>query len=161
MTDVPAPSAQLSPAFDRARTLSRILMVILAISFWVGIGVAVCVVVIGFVPGAAEWAQRFQHFRPFHHGDLSVTVGALLFLAAMVPSLFALHHARRVFEHFADGEVFAAATIADMRTAALWLTIAGIVPPRAIVLVVGIAGYVAAYVMAEARRIADDNAGIV
>jgi hypothetical protein len=161
MTDVPAPSPQLSPEFDRARTLSRVLMVILTISFWVGIAVAICIAIIGFVPGVAEWTHRFPHVPPFHHGDIPVAVGALLFLAAMVPSLFALHHARRVFEHFAKGEVFASATIADMRTAALWLTIAGIVPPRAIVLIVGISGYVAAYVMAEARRIADDNAGIV
>jgi len=162
MTDTPSPSPQLSPEFDRARKLSRILAVVLTISFWIGIAVAICTAAVGFVPGAETWLQHhLSHFRSYGHHDVPLSVAVLLFLAAMIPSLFALHHARRVFLHFAKGEVFAAATIADMRTAALWVTIAGIVPPRAIVLMVGVAGYVAAYVMAEARRIADDNAGIV
>jgi hypothetical protein len=70
-------------------------------------------------------------------------------------------YARRLFARFAAGDVFTAATIGVMRTAALWLTIAGFIPFQPLTLIVGVATYVAAYVMVEACRLADDSASIV
>ena len=158
MTDTPAASPQLSPEFDRARKLSRILEILLTIAFWGGV-VAGPLGALWVLNGVGEH-HWLPHIPPFHN-EFPKPVAAVLVILVLIPSLGALFFARRVFAQFAKGEVFAAETIAHMRTAALWVTIAGIVPPRAIVLVVGIAGYVATYVMAEARRIADDNAGIV
>jgi hypothetical protein len=104
-----------------------------------------------------------------------------------IPPLFILHHARRMFRYFKRGEVFGAAPIDHIRLTGLWLMIS--VPftfvaqillnlavrapdvaartPRVyfdnnpVFLLFGLGIYVAAYVMAEARRIADENASIV
>ena len=96
--------------------------------------------------------------------------------------LLILHHASRAFVQFAKGEVFVTTAIARIRSAGLWLVIAGFaagveqvlfnlfagVRPIALelqlrptLLFVGLAVYVMAYVMAEAQRIAADNASIV
>ena len=89
-----------------------------------------------------------------------------------------MHHTRRVFEHFAMGEIFLP-VISHVRRTGLWLIISFFAPIVAQMtlnamklshgqahgtawpLVIGIVTFIAAYVMEEARRIAADNAEIV
>ncbi len=154
--EIPANPA-LSPGFDKARRLSKILVFVL------GLGIVfIIIAMIGVaIYGASPDLQALiaEHSRrtipPFSWGKY-----ALLFLAA-VPCLLALLYARRLFARFAEGDVFSLGTIALMRTAALWIVLAGVMPPDPFTLVIGMAAYVAAYVMAEARRLADDSASIV
>jgi hypothetical protein len=189
------PALALSPAFERARTLSRIMTVIFTIAF--------CVM------AAALVAAPVMVVFPSLHGGIGlphgirIPIGALrggpaigAMAAAMLmllPITLTLHHARRLFACFAKGEVFAARPIAHIRAAGLWLTvsfftdIAGIMllrycgienrigaslpamaprhsliaPEFLGVLFTGIATIIAAYVMGEARRIADENASIL
>jgi hypothetical protein len=99
-----------------------------------------------------------------------------------LPALVLLHHAQRLFRLFARGEVFAPAPIHHIRVIGAWLIVwafastAGHIalnlatgahpvighvqfePP---LLAFGIATTIAATVMAEARRIADENASIL
>lgn len=154
--EIPA-DPQLSPGFDRARRLSRILVFILGLGF-----VAILLAMIGVaIYGASPDLQALiaEHSRKaiprFTWGKY-----ALLLLHA-APCLVALLYARRLFARFAEGDVFSLGTIALMRTAALWIVLAGVMPPDPLTLVIGMATYVAAYVMAEARRLADENASIV
>ena len=114
--------------------------------------------------------------------NLQRVYAAAALAAVTVPTLFILHHAQRVFRHFKHGEVFTTAPIEHIRQTGLWLMISlganfvgqilidlAVRPPQEAVdldadplfLLFGLGVYVAAYVMAEARRIADDNAGIV
>jgi putative transcriptional regulator len=67
----------------------------------------------------AQWAMV-----PIAGKSFGPRAGAILSLAAgVVPSLFLLHHARRLFAHFAKGEVFNTASIGHIRAAGLWLLI--------------------------------------
>jgi hypothetical protein len=94
--------------------------------------------------------------------------------------LFLMHHTRRVFGHFARGEVFVLPVSGHIRGAGLWMIISffaniaaqtalrltGMMPPgqshgTAWPLVIGIVTFIAAYVMAEAQRIAADHAEII
>lgn len=154
--EIPA-NPPLSPGFDKARRLSRILSAILAVGF-----ILIIVAMVGFTlymaaPGLQEFIAGLakKPIPPVGWGKYGLVI------LHAVPSLLALHYARRLFARFADGEVFSLATIEVMRRAALWIVVSGLVPPQASTLVVGMATYVAAYVMAEARRLADDSAGIV
>jgi hypothetical protein len=98
-----------------------------------------------------------------------------------IPILFLMHHARLLFRHFARGDVFAATAIAHIRAAGLWLIaypFAGIaggilvvasgvthavhhIVPGLWPLATGVTTFIAAHVMAEAQRIAAENAEIV
>jgi hypothetical protein len=154
--EIPA-NPVLSPGFDRARKLSRILVVLLGLGF-----VSIILAIIGVaIYGASPELQALiaEHSRRtiprFTWGKY-----ALLVLHA-IPCLLALLYARRLFARFAEGDVFSLGTIALMRTAALWIVLAGVLPPDPLTIVIGMATYVAAYVMAEARRLADDSASIV
>jgi hypothetical protein len=159
MTETPEIPAnpQLSTGFDRARKLSRIL------AFVLGLGIVlIAIALIGvtiYMASPDLQAVIAEHSRKpiprFGWGKY------VLLLVAAVPCFLALRYARRLFQRFAEGDVFSAATIGLMRTAALWITVAGLIPPQPLTLIIGMATYVAAYVMAEACRIADDNASIV
>jgi hypothetical protein len=106
-------------------------------------------------------------------------VGAFFLMVGVLPGLFLLVHARRLFSGFAHGDVFTAGAIAHVRALGLWLVISAFATLVAKLglaaasgqhldaglkidtLVFGIATFVAAHVMAEARRIADENASIL
>jgi hypothetical protein len=170
----------LSPGFDRARKLSRIMAVIFTIGFWLTLLAAILVLAVPFVPG--NGMVGFYDVSVSLNG-LSFTQRAWVTLAmemVALPMLFLTHHARRLFGHFARGEVFVLPVIADIRQAGLWLivsffaNIAGetwllatkTVPPGHVhettwPLLIGIVTFIAAYVMEEAQRIAADNAEIV
>jgi hypothetical protein len=97
----------------------------------------------------------------------------------MIPALFLLHHARRLFGCFWRGEVFAAASVSHIRAAGFWLVVSAFAAMVATIglysthgvkadveldlrsVVFGIATFIAAYVMGEARRIADENASFL
>lgn len=182
MSDAPALTITpvLSPSFDRARRLSRLLLVLFSILFWLTLALLVA------IPGMALWP---------HAGSIKLSgpaislVGlsgiqraeaALILALSLLPALFLLHHTRRVFGSFSQGEVFAPKPIAHMRATGIWLiasffvtiathlllTALKISPPAQIdaqgwQLLAGIATTVAAHVMAEAQRIADENASIL
>ena len=151
--EIPAAPA-LSPRFDRARRLSKILVFALTAC----LGVVALLAFTGYMlsPDLQTFvAERFHKIPPIHHHKYFFA------LVAAVPYGLALIFARKLFARFAAGEVFTPATIGIMRTAALWLTGSGFIPFQPLTLLAGIATYVAAYVMEEACRIADDSASIV
>lgn len=172
----------LSPGFDRARQISRLLAVLLAIGFWVTLAFLVTLPVLLIWPVAGRVEDSGLIFDPAAL-SLGHRAGAILaILLGTAPSLFVLHHAARAFIQFAKSEVFVARAIAHIRSAGFWLTIAGFATGveqvlfnlftgarpiahqlslRPTLLFVGLAVYVMAYVMSEAQRIAADNASIV
>jgi hypothetical protein len=175
----------LSPDFGKARRLSRIMTVILAVGFWVTLIWLAAQPVLLIWPTAGGWgvlgrpgaivAPASLPFGPRAGAVLAVVLG-------VAPSLLVLHHAGRVFANFARGLVFAVANIAHIRAIGLWLVVSGFASAveqvlfnlatattpvardldlKPLLIVFGVAVYVAAYVMAEAQRLADDNAAIV
>ncbi len=174
---------QPSPGFDKARHISRILALLLAIGFWVTLAWLIAVPVLLISPVGGGWGNIAG--VTIDPAALSVghRAGAILaILLGTVPSLLILHHAARAFVQFAKGEVFVATAIAHIRSAGFWLIISGfataveqvlfnlfaVVRPiahelalRPALFFVGLAVYVMAYVMSEAQRIAADNASIV
>ncbi|MGE4064475.1 MAG: hypothetical protein AB7E79_14000 [Rhodospirillaceae bacterium] len=154
--EIPA-NPQLSPGFDKARRLSRILVFFLSAGFVLGVIAILCFTVYMASPELQAFIAGISK-HPIGKIGLATYVFGVL---SSIPVFLALFYARRLFQRFADGDVFSLPTIGLMRTAAMWITIAGIVPPRPLTLVIGMATYVAAYVMAEARRLADDSASIV
>lgn len=145
----------LSPGFDRARRLSRILVYALTACIVIGIIGLIAFGVIMVSPGLKALIVK-------HIGHELPRSGKFVFaLVAAVPYGLALIYARKLFSRFAAGEVFTPATIGILRTAALWLTVSGFLPFQPLTLIAGIATYVAAYVMVEACRLADDAASIV
>ncbi len=158
-SDTPAVAASLalSPGFDRARRLSRILVVLLTVGFWLGIAMLMGFTAFVLSPDLQDLVAR--HIK---HPVRGFTGGHGLFLVLhAVSALIATFYARRLFVRFADGDVFTPGTIGLIRQVALWIVIAGVLPPSPFVLIVGLATYIAGYVMAEAARIADDSASIV
>lgn len=133
------------------------------------------------LPGmaAAEWAKHSS--LPL--GGISIGRKLLLvvdFLAAMAPTLLILSHGRKLFAGFTRGEVFTEASIAHLKALGFWLIVSVVVgflvqmfffaiaqiretafDIEPMTLLYGAMTYVAAYVMAEARRIAADHAEIV
>ena len=169
----------LSPSFDRARTLSRILAVLFTIGFWLALALAICVPPLAVWPhaGSIKWDTYLIEFT-----GLSTARRAWLLAAVevgMIPYLFLLHHARKLFGCFWRGEVFAIASVSHIRAAGFWLVISALAGMAAKIgiysatniktdveldersLVFGIVTFIAAYVMAEARRLADENASIL
>ncbi len=190
MTDLSfAAGPALSPAFGQARRLSRILARLFALFFWLTLFfLAVVAVLIWWpTPLVMDWDGA-----PVPLG-LVAHAAALPMALDCVPGLFMLHHARRLFGCFAQGEVFAAHPVAHIRGVGVWLIISAVlhlvlaciyalfsmafghvghpenfysrgfdaVTQNIGTTVMGTAILVAAYVMAEARRIADDNAGFL
>jgi hypothetical protein len=173
----------LSPAFDRARKISRVMGVIFTIAFlvWLFVLIASLVSVIIQRPHAGVGLVAGKIIVPLGNLRGWRAAGAMAGVALfVVPIVMTLHHARKLFGRFARGEVFAVKPIAHIRGAGLWLTasfftdsaglfvlsysgVATPVSPVAFLgtLFTGIATIVAAYVMEEARRIAVDHAEIV
>lgn len=181
MTDALAPPAPtLSPAFDRARMLSRLMAVLFTIAFWLSAVILACLpaMLIWPLAGSINLGGTIVSFA-----DLTRQQHVLAFLAVvvnLVPALFLLHHTRRVFGAFAQSQVFAPLTIAHIRSTGIWLVAcffggattvplmigAGLHEPGQLPLdfwplVIGITTFIAAHVMTEAARIAADHAEIV
>jgi hypothetical protein len=187
MTDpIPAVAGPgLSPDFNKAKQISSIMTIILAVCFWGTLAWLAVLPVSLIWPGAVGWGGLWQSGVAIAPASLSVgaRTGALLAIVLSVtPPLLVLHHAIRAFANFAKGRVFVPATIAHLRAIGLWLIVSGFasgmsqalfnvfarVHPvahdldfRPVLIAFGIGISVAAYVMAEAQRIADDNAAII
>jgi len=175
----------LSPDFERARKLSRFMAVMFTIAFWLTLLGTIVILAIPFVPYRPHGDTSVVGFN-----DITVVVGGLSFgqrawvslvmVIAALPTVFLMHHTRRVFGHFARGEVFILPVIGHVRQAGLWLVISffaniagqtalrltGLIPREqahgsAWPLIIGVVTFIAAYVMAEAQRIAADHAEIV
>lgn len=177
-------TSQLSPGFHRARSLSRVLAVLLGIGFWFTtiVGAALIGTVLlarTFLPADAAFAFNSP---PFYISSLSLVGNLGIVLSLLLrfgPSAAALYFGRRVFVGFAKGAVFASATIADIRATSLSMVAVALATSidqfvfnlsigrmggatfNPEILFFGLCAYVCAYVMAEARRLADDNASIV
>jgi len=182
MTDISFASQApiLSPAFDKARRLSRILARVFAVFFWlvlVYLALASLLMAVAPVGVTLDWQDVMLPLAGHSAGEH--LLGAFSLALGVLPGLFLLRHAQRLFGCFARGEVFADRPVAHIRAAGFWLVVSAIAAMIAKIglnsasgthanieldiqsLVFGAATFVAAHVMAEARRIADDNAGIL
>ncbi len=160
MTETPempetTPIPPLSPGFDRARRLSRALVIALTVCLVLGVIALIAFTAYMLSPDLQDLIARHTTHRLPGKGKYAFA------LIAAVPYGLALIYARKLFARFAAGEVFTAQTIGVLRTAALWLTVSGFLPFQPLTLIAGVATYVAAYVMVEACRLADDSASIV
>jgi hypothetical protein len=186
MSESFAPATTLSPDFERARKLSRVMAVLFTIAFWLTLAGTMLLLGLPLDPllergGVGHGIVGFYDIKVSLEG-LSVLQCVWVMLAfemATLPVLFLLHHARLVFGHFAKGEIFVLPVIDHIRSAGLWLIISFFAPMLAQMalnllqlsqgqahgstwpLTIGAVTFIAASVMAEARRIADDNASIV
>jgi len=199
---------QLSSQFKKASTLSRFLAELLRVAFWLTLFLAIALIGIALL-SAMNVSMSWGPLRPdavvsFNSPQIPVAslsgwsklgIGAA-FLMRFGPSIAALHYGHRAFTRFARGEVFNLATIADIRSASLWMVVtafatgidqvifntavglgstfptfhpatwfaglsAGGLSFNPGMFFFGLCTYVAARVMAEARRIADDNASFI
>ncbi|MES2472033.1 MAG: hypothetical protein V4601_04225 [Pseudomonadota bacterium] len=170
----PAPLAS-SPSFERARNLSGLLWWFFVINF------GVTALWLASAPVLLVWPE----IGSFNLDDTIVSMAGLPMperiraVAALVvstlPALVLLYHAIQVFGCFRKGEVFAARPIAHIRAAGFWTIVWAFAPSAAqlilqghvrmkfepALLAFGIATFIAAHVMAEAQRIADENASIL
>lgn len=175
------PSPALSPAFERARKLSVFMLGVFTFAFWMTLALLVAIPVMVAIPGANGSLDLGYAIVSFAKLSGLQRIGAGLALAiGAIPVLLLMHHARRLFRHFARGEVFTATAIGHIRAAGVWLIVsffaaiagrivlalsgvpqtsqndAGLWP-----LITGITTFIAAHVMTEAARIAAENAEIV
>ncbi len=104
---------QLSPGFERARRISRIISILLAIAFWS------MLLVLAFLCGVALWPHEaaIGAMSPGVHLGLPFA-----YFLSIGPVVVALHYGQRVFIHFAHGEVFSTATVAHIRLSALLIS---------------------------------------
>lgn len=183
MSQTAPQSAAPLPGLSRARLLSRIMAWIFTAAFLVLLTTLVAAPVFIAFP-SLDGGIGLPHGIRISFADLSgwPAIGTLAAVSLLVvPILFTLYHACKLFGYFAVGEVFTARPITQMRAAGMWLTacfftnIAGVlllqfcghkilIGPHTEyfgVLFTGIATTIAAYVMDEARRLADENASIV
>ncbi len=170
----------LSPAFERARSLSRLLSTLFAIGFGPTLFYLVVVAVLMVVPLAKTIGWEDTALVPLAgHALWQRVLGAFSLAVGVLPGLFLLVHARRLFGGFAQGEVFTQQAIGHVRAIGLWLMVSCVATLiakiglgaangdhidaglRVETAIYGLATFVAAHVMAEARRIADDNASIL
>jgi hypothetical protein len=165
----------LSPSFERARILSKTLRWFFVINF------GVTALWLASVPVLLIWPDAASYNLD---GSVVAVAGlpmperinaVLAIIVRTGPALVLLYHAIRIFDCFARGEVFAAAPIAHIRAAGFWTILWAFAPSaaqfileyhirikfEAPLLAFGVATMIAAYVMAEARRIADENASFL
>ncbi len=173
-------------SFGRARSLSRAIAALLALGLWATIlaDLVLAIAVLFFFPvlaanAAAEWAQLSN--TPLS----SLGLGQRLFFVAdlilySAPTILILFNLRSLFVQFAHGQIFTEGSIARLKNIGLWLLISVVTSNLAQIvffriadlrqpdfdlkilpLMFGAMTYVAAYIMAEAQRIAADNAEIV
>ena len=174
------PAPALSPSFDRARMLSRIMALLFTIAFWLIAAVLACLPLMLVWPMDAGLTINGELVR---YADLTRGQQFLAFLAAalnLAAALPLMHHLRRAFGAFARGEVFSSATIVHIRSTGIWLIacfLAGVATVPLMIgaglhdaeqmpvdfwpLFTGLTTFIAAHVMTEASRIAADHAEIV
>jgi hypothetical protein len=172
-------------SFDRARRISLVIVLLFDIALWVAsaLFVVVPIILLFFLPNVAAFsanmsrviAAELAKYSGQFFADLSIGRRLLLtvdFLVAMAPTLFILFHGRRLFAGFARGQVFTEASIAHLKALGFWLIVSAVfglfvhmfffaIAATLLPFLYGAMTYVAAYIMAEARRIAADNAEIV
>lgn len=184
-------SSTLSPDFARARKLSRVMAVIFTIAFWVALLGAILILCTPLDPIIERGGHGLIGHGNVGVGAAGITVSLeglsivqcvwvmLALEITIIPVVFLMHHARRVFGHFARGEIFVLPVIVHIRQAGLWLVISFFAPIVGQMtlnalklshgqthgtiwpLVIGVVTVIAAYVMTEAQRIAAENAEIV
>ena len=168
----------VAPSFNRARRLSRAIYLVLT--------AALCLIVAGVLLAIVALVLANSALpTPIPEATGPLTMSRRLILAGdlilfSTPTVIILFYLRTLFLHFAHGEVFTADNIALIRNVGLWLLVSAVTNGVAqfilfwdlavkepdydfepIALLYGAMTWVAAYIMAEARRIADDNASIV
>ena len=118
----------LSPPFDRARKLSRVIGILFALGFLVMLSVALSAIAFVFLPttpsGVGHGIGFSQGFTAGFKGlDVWQRIGSMAGVELItLPTVLVLHHMRKLFFCFARGEVFAAQPIAQIRWAGLWMT---------------------------------------
>ena len=170
-----APTLAASPSFERARTLSSWLKWLFVVNFWV------TAVWLAAVPLLLIWPESIRYnldgsLVSVAGQPMPERIGAVAALIVRTaPALFLLYHAIKIFSSFAKGEVFVAKPIAHIRAAGFWTIIWAFAPSAAqfilehhirmkfepALLAFGIAAFIAAHVMGEAQRIADEDASIL
>lgn len=168
-----APS--LSPSFERARFWSGILRWFFVINF------GVTALWLASTPLLLIWPEIASYNLD---GSLVAVAGQPMperinaigaIIVRTIPALVLLYHAIRIFGCFAKGEVFAPTPITHIRAAGFWTIVWAFAPSAAqlilehhvrikfepALLAFGVATFIAAYVMGEAQRIADENASIL
>jgi hypothetical protein len=119
----------LSPDFRRARRLSRIMTIVLAIGFWVTLVWLAVQPVLLIWPAAGGWGR-------IGGSDAAIVAPAslafshragavLAIFVGVAPWLLVLHHGGCVFANFAKGQVFIARNTAHIRAVGLWLVVSG------------------------------------
>jgi hypothetical protein len=164
-----------STSYRQARTWSGVLWWFFVINF------AVTALWLASAPLLLIWPQTAS----YNLDDSIVSVAGLpmpervnavlAIIVRTLPALVLLYHAIQVFGCFRKGEVFASRPIAHIRAAGFWTIVWAFAPSAAQLileghvrmkfepplLAFGIATFIAAHVMAEAQRIADENASIL
>ena len=117
---------QLSSSFDRARRVSRIVAVLLAIGFWATLAWLIALPALLIWPVGGGWGNIAGVTVDPAALSVGHRAGAMFaILLGTAPSLLILHHGARAFVQFANGEVFVTTAIAHIRSAGFWLIIAG------------------------------------
>jgi hypothetical protein len=131
----------LSPSFERARKLSRVMAVVFTVGFWMALAGAVVMLAVPFIPLEAHTVVGLGSISvggvpprdAVGLGDIRVSLNGLSFgqrtwvLLAMeivlLPIMLLMHHTRRVFGHFAKAEIFVLPVIGHVRSVGLWLIV--------------------------------------
>jgi hypothetical protein len=166
----------LSPAFDKARSLSQVLMVFFVAAFWLNLAWMLAAAALPIWPEAARFTFDGSLVDVAGQPMPVRLNGVVAIVIRILPALVLLHHAAALFRGFAKGDVFTAAAIARIRAIGAWIIVWAFTPAAAHIvlahnghglhfelpfLAFGGATFVAAHVMGEARRIADENASIL
>jgi len=165
----------LSPTFERARSLSNVLRWFFVINFGVTALWLAAVAALLIWPQIASYSPdgSLMSVAGLPMPERINAVAAITIRTA--PALVLLYHAIKIFGCFAKGEVFAATPIAHIRAAGFWTILWAFTPALSEIvldhqhivkfdpplLAFGIATFIAAHVMGEAQRIADENASIL
>lgn len=178
-------ASPMPASFGRARRLSGVIVLLFNIALWLAwafmvlVPLALLFVLPNLAAFSADAARAVSavltKYSDHFFADLSIGRRLLLtvyFLVAFAPTLFILFHGRGLFAGFAQGRVFTEASIAHLKALGFWLIVSAVlglfvhmiffaIARTLLPFLYGAMAYVAAYVMAEARRIAADHAEIV
>jgi len=165
----------LSPSFERARIWSNVLRCFFIVNFWVTALWLAGVLLVLIWPEAAKYNPDNSLLSVSSLAMPERIKAVAADVARTLPALILLYYAIKIFGCFARGEVFAPVPIAHIRAAGLWTVIWGFAPTAARIILdhhvtvkfepalvaFGIATFIAAHVVGEAQRIADENASIL
>jgi hypothetical protein len=165
----------LSPDFATARVLSQTLRVFFIVNFAVAVVGLLATAIMPLWPQAVQFSlddSLAAAVRLPMEQRVSTAVESVL---QTLPALFVLYYAIRLFGLFAKGEVFTTRAIGHIRAVGQWTIVWAVAPAilqmllhrdghmhfEAVLLAFGVSTFIAAHVMAEAQRIADENASIL